>query len=86
MIVQWLLDVLGEFLAGILDLIPDAPAVDSVISGIDAGIAGVAGTIEPLGVLVPFEALTFVAGAWIVVCGYWVGTLAFRVITFLAKS
>lgn len=85
MIIQWLLDVLGVFFAGVLDLIPDSPDIDGVLSGIRDGIQGVGTVIEPLGVLIPFNIVTIIAGGWIAVCAYWIGTLVFRVITFLVK-
>lgn len=85
MIVQWLLDVLGVFFAGVLDLIPDSPDIDAVLGGINDGIQGVAAVIEPLGVLIPFNIVTIIAAGWIAVSAYWLGTLVFRVITFLVK-
>lgn len=85
MIVQWLLDVIGVFFAGVLDLIPDSPDLDGILSGIGQGIDGINGLIEPLGVLVPFNVVAIIVGGWVAVSAYWIGTLVFRVITFLVK-
>lgn len=86
MIVQWLLDLVGTFFAGVLDLIPDSPDLDGVIGGSGEGVDGINGLIEPLGVLVPFNIVAVLMGGWVGVTAYWLGTVVFRVITFLVKS
>lgn len=75
MIVQQILDWLSSLVALLLAQFPPLPAeLDAVVGGVGGATTGLIDLIEPLGVIVPFDAVNVIITAWIAVSAFWVAT------------
>lgn len=83
MIVQQLLDWLSQAAAGLLSAIPPLPSGvvqmgDDVVGALDY----VTGWLEPLGVVVPFEAFNAIVAGALVLLAFWAVMIPLRVVFY----
>jgi len=79
MIIQGLLDLMSQWISGVLGLIPPMPQVwaDSLAWATD-GASWMGGQLALLGPLVPWAVLTVLVNAWFGALAFWAAMTAIR--------
>lgn len=81
MIVQGIVDWLVYVFAQLVALIPPMPAaVGDALGSFEGGMSWIAGLVGPLGIILPFDAISLVIGLFLILLGYWAAVWIIRIV------
>lgn len=84
MIVQNLLDLLSEWIAGVLGLIPALPAeFDAAVVAVESGGTLIGALVSPLGALLPFNSMMIVVQWWLASLVFWIAMVGIRAVLWV---